>query len=142
MSDQTAKRSSDDGVFDGVKKKKKKTSKDKPQEADVLKEKPVTDCNDGNTRQKKAFFAYFGKSFNEDKHADQPSSIGDGGNASQKSEVKNNSGTEKMLTDTDDDNVDCLLVPDEKNDTKQMVIQKKNTLFSANSSFSKYVTLY
>lgn len=142
MSDRTAKRSPDDCVFADVKKKKKKISKDKVREVDVLKEKPVTVCNSGNTRQKKAFFAYFGKSFEEDKHAGQPVANGDGENATKKTEVKNNIGTEKIFAKSDSDRVHRLRVSAQKNDVEQIAIQKKNPPLSSNSSILKYVTQY
>lgn len=140
MSDRTAKRSSDDCVFADVGKKKKKISKEKAREADVLKEKPVTACNGGNTRQKKAFFAYFGKSFDEGKHAGRPVANGDGENATRKTEVTNSSRTEKIFAKTDDGSDDCLRVSAQTNNVEQTVIQKKNMSLSVNSSFLKYVT--
>jgi len=63
MVGRTAKRSSDDCVFADT--KKKKISKEKGEtDAVVSSEKASTLCN-GDLRQKKAFFAYFGKSFDE-----------------------------------------------------------------------------
>lgn len=63
MASGTAKRSSDDGVFSDT--KKKKITKEK-RDPDVLREKTPTTINNGDLKQKKAFFAYFGKKFNED----------------------------------------------------------------------------
>lgn len=63
MASGPAKRSSDDSVFSDT--KKKKITKEK-RDPDVLKEKTPTTVNNGDLKQKKAFFAYFGKKFNED----------------------------------------------------------------------------
>lgn len=66
MAGGAAKRSStEDGAFVADGKKKKKFSKGKG-DVDVIKEKTSTACN-GDLRQKKAFFAYFGKSFDDNK---------------------------------------------------------------------------
>lgn len=62
MTGGTAKRSSDDGVFTDTKKQKITKGKREP---DVLEEKTPTTVNNGDSRQKRAFFAYFGKKFNE-----------------------------------------------------------------------------
>jgi len=65
MVGRTAKRSSDDCVF--VDTKKKKISKEKGEtDAVISNEKASALCN-GDLRQKKAFFAYFGKSFDDSK---------------------------------------------------------------------------
>lgn len=62
----TAKRSSDDCV--SVNTKKQKISKEKGETGAVISnEKASTLCN-GDLRQKKAFFAYFGKSFDDSKN--------------------------------------------------------------------------
>jgi len=67
MVGRTAKRSSDDSVF--ADSKKKKISKEKKESvAAVSNEKPST-LGDGDLRQKKAFFAYFGKQFTEGKNS-------------------------------------------------------------------------
>ncbi|XP_008183276.1 ATPase family AAA domain-containing protein 5 [Acyrthosiphon pisum] len=67
MVGRTAKRSSDDCVFADT--KKKKISKEKGETDTVVSnEKSSTLCN-GDLRQKKAFFAYFGKSFDEGKNS-------------------------------------------------------------------------
>lgn len=140
MSDRTAKRTSDDCIVADVK-KKKKISKEKREE-DVLREKPVSDCN-GDTRQKKAFFAYFGKSFVEDKDVVGRAANSNGGNqsgnATKKSEIKNNNSTvKKKLTSTDGGSV-SIHTPTVKN-TKPEVSQNKDTPYSTNMSFIKYVT--
>lgn len=62
MYGKTSKRSSDDYVF--VDTKKKKIAKDKQE---VLSAKTAIVCN-GDLRQKKAFFAFFGKSFDDSKN--------------------------------------------------------------------------
>ncbi|XP_060852289.1 uncharacterized protein LOC132930431 [Rhopalosiphum padi] len=67
MVGRTAKRSSEDCIF--VDTKKKKISKDKGEaDATVPNEKASTLC-DGDLKQKKAFFAYFGKSFDDGKNS-------------------------------------------------------------------------
>ncbi|XP_060876049.1 enhanced level of genomic instability 1 [Metopolophium dirhodum] len=76
MVGRTAKRSSDDCVFADT--KKKKISKEKGEtDAVVSNEKASTLCN-GDLRQKKAFFAYFGKSFDEGKNS---TTVYNGGNS-------------------------------------------------------------
>lgn len=65
MVGRTTKRSSDDCVFADT--KKKKISQEKGEsDAPVSNDKTSTVC-DGDLRQKKAFFAYFGKSFDDGK---------------------------------------------------------------------------
>jgi len=67
MVGRTAKRSSEDCIF--VDTKNKKISKDKGEaDATVPNEKASTLC-DGELKQKKAFFAYFGKSFDDGKNS-------------------------------------------------------------------------
>jgi len=76
MVGRTAKRSSDDCVFADT--KKKKISKEKGEtDAVVSNEKASTPCN-GDLKQKKAFFAYFGKSFDEGKNS---TTVYNGGNS-------------------------------------------------------------
>jgi len=65
MVGETVKRSSEDCSF--VNTKKKKISKDK-HDVNGPKEKTTTVCN-GESRQKKAFFAYFGKAFDNESSA-------------------------------------------------------------------------
>jgi len=85
MVGRTAKRSSDDCVIIADT-KKKKISKEKG-EVDVVvsNEKASTPCN-GDLKQKKAFFAYFGKSFNDGKI----SSTGCNGSNIQTTDIQNN----------------------------------------------------
>lgn len=67
MASRSSKRFPDDVLLD-TKKKKKKISNEKCDlvKDDVTKEKTATVC-DGHSRQKKAFFAYFGKTLDDGK---------------------------------------------------------------------------
>ena len=67
MVGRTAKRSSDDCIFADTKKKKISKEKREP-DATLPNGKSSTLCN-GDLRQKKAFFAYFGKSFDDSKNS-------------------------------------------------------------------------
>lgn len=87
MAGGAAKRSSDDCVLGDIKKKKK--TKENP-DADVPKEKTTTACN-GDLRQKKAFFAYFGKTFDDGKTESSVKTNCDADNDEKRSKVKNTS---------------------------------------------------
>lgn len=67
MVGRTAKRSSDDCVFADT--KKKKISKEKGEADTVVSNGKASMVCDGDLRQKKAFFAYFGKSFDDGKNS-------------------------------------------------------------------------
>jgi len=104
MVGRTAKRSSDDCVFADT--KKKKISKEKKEfVVAVSNEKTSTLC-DGDLRQKKAFFAYFGKQFTDCKN----------------NSIDCNSGNSKTI----DSN---------KSVTKQIVITKTSCSDSSKSLF-------
>uniref|UniRef100_A0A2H8TIW1 ATPase family AAA domain-containing protein 5 n=1 Tax=Melanaphis sacchari TaxID=742174 RepID=A0A2H8TIW1_9HEMI len=98
MVGRTAKRSSDDCVFADT--KKKKISREKLEaEVAVPNEKSSAHCN-GDLRQKKAFFAYFGKSFDDGKN----SSTSCNGSNKKTSDVHNNVTKPIPITKTIRDN--------------------------------------
>lgn len=123
----TAKRSSDDSIFADTT-KKKKISKEK-RDSDVPNEKTTTVCN-GESLQKKAFFAYFGKSFDESKHG-SANRVDNG-----KKDESQNETTKKLMTA--DNNICERLprIPLEKNK------KKVNELHTTNSSLIRYATIY
>lgn len=95
MVGRTAKRSSDDCVIIADI-KKKKISKEKGEvDAVVSNEKASTPCN-GDLRQKKAFFAYFGKSFDDSKK----SSTGCNGSNIKTTDIQNKLTKPNIFTNT------------------------------------------
>jgi len=102
MAGVAAKRSSEDCVSDDTKKKKKKKiSKDSPADADVLKEKTTTVCN-GDSRQKRAFFAYFGKLFDDGTDDSSAKTNGGAGSVVKKNRVKETATTVSTNADGGD----------------------------------------
>lgn len=91
MDSGSSKRSSDDCVTSDN--KKKKISKQK-RISDMLVEKTTTPCNK-DIKQKKAFFAYFGKSFVENSENNVNCNVD-----TEKTKVN---GVAKSITSTDDD---------------------------------------
>jgi len=111
MAGGSTKRSSEECVF-ATTKKKKKISKDK-RDQNVLKEKTTSVCNE-DSRQKKAFFAYFGKSFDDCKDDNSSAETNrDGGD----SDVKKN-GVKESTSTGDNDGQRRLQTPVSKNEEK------------------------
>lgn len=112
----TGKRSSDDGASGSA--KKKKVLKEK-RDADVPKAKTTTP--DGDTRQKRAFFAFFGKKFDDQTVSTAVDS--------KKPAVENEEET----------NDDCLILPLAES-IKTVVVEKP--LHPVNSRFVKYASFF
>jgi len=122
MAGGAAKRSSDDSVF--ADSKKRKVLKEKCDSV-VSKEKTSNIVNNGDSRQKKAFFAYFGKKFDEGTN---------GYDVNTKNIVVKNDTTNTSTEDINNE-VQILLVKRSKN-----IEKKKTTLCSNSSSSVKYDT--
>jgi len=119
------KRSPEDCVSDDT--KKKKISKEK-RETEVLKDKTKTTICRGDSRQKKAFFAYFGKSFCDDENNGV-----DNGVDTKKPVVESETTTNKNTVDTKK----CSrLLADE---LKNVIYINKDISRSTNTCFVKYV---
>lgn len=128
MAGGAAKRSSDDCVLGDTKKKKKKT-KENP-DADVPKDKTTTVCN-GDLRQKKAFFAYFGKTFNDEKPESSVEKNCDADNDEKKSKVKNTTTKIMVIGDDSEDHHSQTLASKDK---KEIIAEKRKTSHPINTS--------
>lgn len=118
MAGGAAKRSSDDSVFADT--KKKKVLKEKCDSV-VSNEKTSNIVSNGDLRQKKAFFAYFGKKFDE------------GTNGNDVGNTKND--MTNISTEDINDELQMMLVKRNKN-----IGEKKTTLRPISSSSVKYDT--
>lgn len=125
MASRSSKRLPNDGVLPDTKKKKTNSNeKCNLDKVDVMKEKAAT-VWDGHSRQKKAFFAYFGKTLDEGKKGSANSNK----NNACKAELMNENSTTII-------NYGKLHLPIDKN-IKNVHEKKSNNFNSHNNCFMK-----
>lgn len=125
MAGRTTKRSSDNYVLADTKKKKKTKEKS---DADAPKEKITTVCN-GDLRQKKAFFAYFGKTFVDEKLESSEKTNCDVDSDGKKSKEKNTSKKIIVICDNGENHSQSLAQKE-----KKKIVEKRDISLSINTS--------